>query len=83
MANYFELITIDHDSSVFIQADAKQFRMRLYNFDQIELPVSSQKVLIDSRVFEKTQTHFMISHHDRIGFGIPPCQIGTLDGGSR
>ncbi len=35
-------------------------------------------MLIDRHVAQERQAFFVIAHHDRVGFGVAPGEIGTL-----
>ena len=53
--------------------------MRLYNSDQIEMPVPLEDVLIDGHVPQESETPLMITHHNGVGFAVAPRQVRPLD----
>ena len=53
-AHHFKRIFLHHDGSGFVEADADELRGVADEFDEVELAVAAEKVLVDDGVFEET-----------------------------
>src|SRR5258708_2312253 len=79
---------MNHDSGAFVDADAKQFRMRRDHRNQIVLPVAGNYMLVNGRVLAQAEAfHMRGCDHDGVvsmgilgGAGCAAYQKRALDG---
>ena len=66
-ADHLETVPANENAGILVKSDAQKFGSRFDNFNQIEVAISFEQMLIDGRVAKKAKTFFVVTHHDGIG----------------
>ena len=79
----FKSVFLNDDCRSLIEADSEEIGVFTNHWDQIELTILSEEVLIDAHILQESESHFMISHEDLICPRVASNEIRSLNRGTR
>lgn len=72
LANDLEPVSLYDNRRVFIESDAEQLRVGLDHFDQVEVAIAPEQMLVDPNILQQPEPFDVISDHQGIGLGVAP-----------
>lgn len=78
--DYFEVVVVYDDCGVFVEVDVEQFWFGGDDFQQVELVIVFQQVLVDGDVVKKIEVFFVVVYYGCVCLGVIMCEVRVLDG---